>query len=30
VDPIYDAAGVTTRIAAKLALDFLGAILDNP
>jgi agmatinase len=26
VDPIYDAAGVTTRIAAKLALDFLGAI----
>jgi agmatinase len=26
VDPIYDAAGVTARISAKLILDFLGAI----
>jgi len=26
VDPIYDAAGVTARIAAKLILDFLGGI----
>ena len=26
VDPIYDPAGVTARIAAKLTLDFLGAI----
>jgi len=26
VDPIYDAAGVTARIGAKLILDFLGAI----
>jgi agmatinase len=26
VDPIYDAAGVTPRIAAKLMLDLLGAI----
>ncbi len=26
VDPVYDAAGVTARIAAKLLLDFLGAI----
>jgi agmatinase len=29
VDPIYDTAGVTTRIAAKLILDFLAAILTN-
>ena len=28
VDPIYDAAGVTQRIAAKLILDLLGAIFD--
>jgi len=27
VDPIYDTAGVTTRIAAKLILDFLAAIV---
>ena len=26
VDPVYDSAGVTSRIAAKLLLDFLGAI----
>jgi agmatinase len=26
VDPIYDAAGVTPRIAAKLLLDLLGAV----
>ncbi|MBI2724477.1 MAG: arginase family protein [Chloroflexi bacterium] len=26
VDPIYDAAGVTARIAAKLILDLLGAV----
>ena len=26
VDPVYDAAGVTARIAAKLMLDLLGAI----
>jgi agmatinase len=26
VDPVYDAAGVTARISAKLILDFLGAI----
>jgi agmatinase len=26
VDPVYDAAGVTARIAAKLTLDLLGAI----
>jgi agmatinase len=26
VDPVYDTAGVTARIAAKLILDFLGAI----
>jgi agmatinase len=26
VDPVYDAAGVTARIAAKLTLDFLAAI----
>ena len=26
VDPIYDPAGVTTRIAAKLILDLLGAV----
>lgn len=29
VDPIYDAAGVTSRTAAKLVLDFLGAVLDK-
>jgi agmatinase len=26
VDPVYDQAGVTSRVAAKLILDFLGAI----
>jgi agmatinase len=26
VDPIYDAAGVTPRIAAKLLLDVLGGV----
>jgi agmatinase len=26
VDPVYDAAGVTARIAAKLLLDLLGAV----
>ncbi|MEX2245589.1 MAG: agmatinase [Dehalococcoidia bacterium] len=30
VDPIYDQAGVTARIAAKLLLDFLGAIFARP
>lgn len=30
VDPVYDSAGVTSRIAAKLILDFLGAIFDTP
>jgi agmatinase len=29
VDPIYDTAGVTTRIAAKLVLDFLAAIFSK-
>jgi agmatinase len=29
VDPIYDAAGVTARISAKLILDFLGAIFGK-
>jgi agmatinase len=29
VDPVYDTAGVTTRIAAKLTLDFLAAILAH-
>ncbi len=27
VDPVYDAAGVTVRIASKLMLDLLGAVL---
>jgi len=30
VDPVYDSAGVTARIAARLVLDFLGAILARP
>jgi arginase family enzyme len=29
VDPIYDAAGVTPRIAAKLLLDVLGAVFSE-
>jgi agmatinase len=29
VDPVYDAAGVTARISAKLILDFLGAIFTR-
>ncbi len=29
VDPIYDAAGVTSRVAAKLVLDFLGAVFGK-
>ncbi len=29
VDPVYDAAGVTSRIAAKLMLDLLGAIFER-
>ncbi|MEX0750511.1 MAG: arginase family protein, partial [Dehalococcoidia bacterium] len=29
VDPIYDTAAVTTRIAAKLVLDFLGAVFSR-
>jgi agmatinase len=29
VDPVYDAAGVTARISAKLILDFLGAIFPR-
>jgi agmatinase len=29
VDPVYDAAGVTPRIAAKLMLDLLGAVFDE-
>ena len=29
VDPVYDAAGVTPRIAAKLLLDVLGGVFAN-
>ncbi|HYM14726.1 MAG TPA: agmatinase [Dehalococcoidia bacterium] len=29
VDPVYDAAGVTARIAAKLMLDVLGAVFER-
>ena len=29
VDPVYDTAGVTSRIASKLLLDFLGAIFTR-
>ena len=29
VDPVYDQAGVTSRVAAKLILDFLGAIFAS-
>jgi agmatinase len=29
VDPVYDTAGVTARIAAKLMLDFLGAVFER-
>jgi agmatinase len=29
VDPVYDTAGVTSRIAAKLILDFLGAVFSK-
>jgi agmatinase len=29
VDPVYDTAGVTARIAAKLMLDLLGAIFER-
>jgi Fe-S-cluster-containing dehydrogenase component len=29
VDPVYDTAGVTSRIAAKLILDFLGGVFGK-
>ena len=29
VNPLYDPAGITAQVAARLIIDFLGVIMDN-